>query len=300
VSKAGSQRSTAAWGLFAFPGVLWLILLFVVPFYGVLAVAFGGVDPIFGSPVPAWNPLHWDTGTFGDVVHNAVFGSFRTVFIRTFTYVGTALALCFVIGYPVAYYIARHGGRRKGLLLALILAPFWINYIMRMLAWINLLQDDGYVNDVLTGLHVTGGPVNWLNGRPMSVVLGLVYGYIPFFILPLYAALDRIDQRLIEASRDLGIGPARTFLHVTLPLSKSGMLAAAVITALPMFGDYYTADLLSGAPRTSMIGNQIQFYLLDSSEKAVGASLVVVLSIVLIVLMAYYLVTTDRATRAAQ
>jgi spermidine/putrescine transport system permease protein len=300
VSSAPARRSTTVWGLFALPGVVWLVLLFIVPFYGVLAVAFGGVDPIFGSPVPEWNPLQWDPSTFGDVVHNAVYGSFRTVFLRTFAYVGVALALCFVIGYPVAYYIARHGGKRKGLLLALILAPFWINYIMRMLAWINLLQDDGYVNDVLTGLNLVDNPVNWLNGRAMSVVLGLVYGYVPFFILPLFAALDRIDQRLIEASRDLGVGSTRTFLHVTLPLSKSGMLAATVITALPMFGDYYTADLLSGAPRTTMIGNQIEFFLLNSSEKAVGASLVVVLSIVLMVLMAYYLVTTDRATRAAQ
>ena len=131
-------------------------------------------------------------------------------------------------------------------------------------------------------------------------MLGLVYGYIPFFILPLYASLDRIDGRLLEASRDLGVGPVRTFIHVTLPLSKNGMLAAAVITALPMFGDYYTADLLSGAPRTSMIGNQIQFFLLNSSEKAIGAGLVVVLSVLLLVFMGYYLVTTDRATRAAQ
>jgi spermidine/putrescine transport system permease protein len=155
------------------------------------------------------------------------------------------------------------------------------------------------VNDILTGLGVVDAPVNWLNGRAISVILGLVYGYIPFFILPLYAALDRIDGRLLEASRDLGVGPVRTFLHVTLPMSSTGMLAAAVITALPMFGDYYTADLLSGAPRTSMIGNQIHFYLLNTSEKAVGASLVIVLSILLLLLMAYYLVTTNRATKAA-
>jgi spermidine/putrescine transport system permease protein len=203
-----------------------------------------------------------------------------------------------MIGYPVAYYVARFGGRRKSLLLALILAPFWINYLMRMLAWINLLQDDGYVNDALRALHVVNHPVNWLNGRPASVVLGLVYGYVPFFILPLYAALDRIDIRLLEASRDLGVGPIRSFVHVTLPLSAQGALAASVITALPMFGDYYTTDLLSGSPRTSMIGNQIQFYLLNSSEKNKGAALVVVLSAMLMVLMAYYLVTTDRAARA--
>jgi ABC-type spermidine/putrescine transport system permease subunit I len=290
-------RSSLVWPAFAFPGVAWLIALFVVPFYGVLAVAFGDVDPIFGSPIPVWNPGRWRTASFRAVLDGVFGGQYQPVFVRTLWYVGIALALCFVIGYPVAYYVARYGGRRKPLLLALILAPFWINYLMRMLAWINLLQDDGYVNDALRALHVVDHPVNWLNGRPTSVVLGLVYGYVPFFILPLYAALDRIDVRLLEASRDLGVGPVRSFVHVTLPLSAQGMLAASVITALPMFGDYYTTDLLSGSPRTTMIGNQIQFYLLNSPEKNVGASLVVVLSAMLMVLMAYYLVTTDRAAR---
>ena len=141
-------------------------------------------------------------------------------------YVGAALPICFLIGYPVAYYVARYAGRRRGLLLALLLAPFWINYLMRMLAWVNLLQDDGYVNDVTAAVGL--GRVNWLDGRAVTVVLGLVYGYVPFLVLPLFAALDRIDGRVLEASRDLGIGPAATFLRVTLPLSRQGMLAAAV------------------------------------------------------------------------
>jgi spermidine/putrescine transport system permease protein len=298
--RKDGRRQSLVWPGFAVPGVVWLIVLFVVPFYGVLAVAFGGVDPIFGSPVPRWNPTEWDGTAFRGVIDNLFGGQFAPVFERTLLYVALALALCFVIGYPVAYYVARFGGRRKGLLLALILAPFWINYIMRMLAWINLLQDDGYVNDALRTLHIVDAPVNWLDGRAVSVVLGLVYGYIPFFILPLYAALDRIDTRYLEASRDLGVGPARTFLHVTLPLSVPGMLAASVITALPMFGDYYTTQLLSGSPRTSMIGNQIELFLLNSPEKNIGASLVIILSVMLLVLMAYYLVTTDRAARAVR
>jgi spermidine/putrescine transport system permease protein len=198
----------------------------------------------------------------------------------------------------VAYYVARFGGRRRALLLGLVLAPFWINYLMRMLAWINLLQEDGYVNDVLSFFSIDR--VNWLEGRPETVVLGLVYGYVPFLVLPLFAALDRIDRSVIEASRDLGMGPLRTFLRVTLPLSKQGMLAAGVITALPMMGDFYTADLLSGSPRTSMVGNQIEFYLFEGSQKNAGASLVVILSALLVAAMAYYLVQTDRATRALQ
>jgi spermidine/putrescine transport system permease protein len=213
-------------------------------------------------------------------------------------YVGIALLLCFLVGYPVAYYVSRFGGRRRGLFLGLVLAPFWINYLMRMLAWINLLQEDGYVNDVLSFFSIDR--INWLEGRPETVIFGLVYGYVPFFVLPLFAALDRIDGRLLEASRDLGMGPLRTWLRVTLPLSKTGILAASVITALPMMGDYYTADLLSGNPKTSMIGNQIEFFLFEGSQKNAGASLVVILSVLLMVGMAYYLWQTDRITRELQ
>ena len=146
---------------------------------------------------------------------------------------------------------------------------------MRMLAWVNLLQEDGYVNDsprpARDRPRRTGS-----TDEPFTVIIGLVYGYVPFLILPLFAALDRIDQRVLEASRDLGMGPARTFWRVTLPMSRQGILAAGVITALPMMGDYYTADLLSGSPRTSMVGNQIEFYLFEGSQKNAGASLVVI------------------------
>lgn len=291
-SSPGTRR---LWPALAGPGVIWLGALFVVPFYGVFAVAFGRVDPIFGNAVPVWNPLEWDVAPFREVLDRVVAGELGRVFVRTFAYVGAALAICFLVGYPIAYYVARKAGRRRGLLLVLLLAPFWINYLMRMLAWVNLLQDDGYVNDVVAAVGLDR--INWLGGRAVTVVFGLVYGYIPFLILPLFAALDRIDGRVLEASRDLGASPASTFWRVTLPLSRQGMLAAAVITALPMTGDYYTADLLSGSPRTSMVGNQIEFYLFEGSQKGAGASLVIVLSVVLMAGMAYYLYSTDRAAR---
>jgi spermidine/putrescine transport system permease protein len=269
--------------------------LFLVPFYAILAVAFGGLDPIFGNAAPVWNPLAWDFTLFNEIVGRVFGGELGRVFIRTFVYVGLALATCFLIGYPVAYYVSRRAGPRRGLLLGLLLAPFWINYLMRMLAWVNLLQEDGYVNDAAALFGIDRA--NWLDGRAFTVIMGLVYGYVPFLILPLFAALDRIDQRVLEASRDLGMGPARTFWRVTLPMSRNGILAAGVITALPMMGDYYTADLLSGSPRTSMVGNQIEFYLFEGSQKNAGASLVVVLSVLLMVAMAYYMWSTDRATR---
>jgi ABC-type spermidine/putrescine transport system permease subunit I len=286
------------WPGFAFPGILWLVVLFVVPFYAVVAVAFGTVDPILSGPVPLWNPLDWNVGWIVEVLHRlAPGGTFFGVAIRTLEYVGISLALCLLIGYPVAYYIARHAGRMKSVLLVLLILPLWISYFMRMLAWVNLLSSDGYVNRFLTFTHVLSEPRDWLGGQPSTVILALVYGYIPYLILPLFAALDRIDRSHLEAARDLGASPWSTFWHVTLPLSKLGILGGAVLVTLPMFGDYYTPDIVSGAPQTSLIGNQIDLYFHYGGQPTIGAAITVILAAFLTVLMAYYLWSIHRASR---
>jgi putrescine transport system permease protein len=286
------------WPGFAFPGVLWLILLFAVPFYAVVAVAFGSVDPVLLQPVPLWNPLEWNVGWISEVLDRlAPGGNLSGVGVRTIEYVAIALALSVLIGYPVAYYIARHAGRMKNLLLVLIILPLWISYLMRMLAWVNLLAPDGYVNRFLTYTHVLSQPRDWLGGQPSTVILALVYGYIPFFILPLFAALDRIDRSHLEAARDLGASPWSSFRTVTLPLSKAGILGGAVLITLPMFGDYYTPNIVSQAPTTSMIGNQIDFYFHYGGQPTIGAAITVVLALFLTVLMAYYMWTIHRAAR---
>lgn len=296
------QGRNAFWGGLAAPGVGWLLLFFLVPFYVILCVALGSVDPILQTPRPAWSPLDWNTKAFS-TVFDGLFSSeaiFRKVFLRTIWYVVIAVVISLLIAYPVAYYVARFGGRWKSLLLAGLIAPFFISYLMRMLAWINLLQDDGWVNDVLVWLHVLGEPRTWLDGRASSVVLGLVYGYVPFMILPLYAFLDRIDRSLLEAARDLGASSFHAFRLVTFPLSVPAMMAGVVIIALPMFGDYYTPDLLSGSPNTTMIGNQINLYIRGGQQQPVGAALVVALMLLLGVLMAYYLYATARTQRRLQ
>ncbi len=288
------------WPGFALPGVVWLIVLFVVPFYAVLAVAFGTVD-LLSQPVPVWNPLEWNVGWVVEVLHRlAPGGTFSGLAVRTIEYVAISLALCLAIGYPVAYYIARHARRTKNLLLILLILPFWISYLMRMLAWVNLLAPDGYVNRFLVFTHVFSQPRDWLGGRASTVILALVYGYIPYLILPLYAALDRIDRSHLEAARDLGASPFSAFLHVTLPLSKVGILGGAVLIALPMFGDYYTPNIVSGAPQTSMIGNQIDLYFHGGPQQTLGAAITVLLAAFLTVLMAYYMWTIHRASRELQ
>ena len=298
------MESRWIWRVLALPGVAWLSIFFLVAMYAVLCVALGNQDTL-NQPIPFWNPLDWNVGylldTLSDFWHR---GPFYTVSVRTVGLVVIAMVLSLLIGYPVAYYAARHAGRWRALVLLLLVLPFWINYLMRMLAWINLLSPDGYgtkflhdfgIEALFEKLGLLSQDGGWLNGQSTSVVIALVYGYIPYFILPLYAALDRIDQRHIEAARDLGASPFSAFRRVTLPLSIPGILAGAVLIALPMFGDYYTNDLISASPRTTMIGNQIDQFTRQGSQKTVGAVLTMLLALFLLVLMFYYLRTTRRA-----
>ena len=177
------------------------------------------------------------------------------------------------------------------LLLLLIIAPFWVNYLMRMLAWVNLLSPSGLFSRFV---GIFGVQYNWLDGSPITVILGLVYGYIPFLILPLYATLERLDWRLVEAARDLGATSRQAFRVVTVPMAKAGVAAAAILIALPMFGDYYTNDLLSRSPKTEMLGNQIDYYINSSSQPQRGAILVIMLSTLLLVALSWYLRSISR------
>jgi ABC-type spermidine/putrescine transport system permease subunit I len=295
------QQSKAFWILLAAPGILWLAVLFIVPFYAVLSIGEGKLNRLLESPVAVYNPLHWSSANLSNVWHD-LFGadSFAgPIVLRTIVYVAIASAACLLIGYPAAYFVSRFAGRRKGLFLVLLIAPFWISYMMRMLAWIDLLQTNGYINKVLTSLHIIGQPVNWLGGHSATVILGLVYGYIPYLILVLFAGLDRIDPSLIEAGRDLGLGRAATFWRITLPLSRQPILTGMLITVLPMIGDYFTNQLLSGAPNTSMIGNLIQGQLGTPGLEGQGAILSLLVLVVLLAPMIYYVTATNRSSREA-
>jgi ABC-type spermidine/putrescine transport system permease subunit I len=292
------QPSRPYWILLAAPGMIWLAILFVIPFYAMLAIGEGKLDRQTESPVAVYNPFAWSSANLVNVWRD-LFGSGAfagDIAWRTIWYVAVASVLSLVIAYPAAYFVARFAGRRKGIFLILLIAPFWISYMMRMLAWIDLLQTNGYLNKVTSFLGL--GSPNWLGGHSYTVILGLVYGYIPYLILVLFAGLDRIDPSLIEAGRDLGLGRARTFLRVTLPLSRQPILTGMLITVLPMLGDYYTNQLLSGARDTSMIGNLIQGQL-STPSAGQGAILSLVVLLVLLVPMIYYVIATNRSSQAA-
>ncbi len=285
------------WPSFTFPGILWLAVLFILPFYVVLSVAFGTVDPLFRLPLPVYQPWWWSLDTFQTTFEKFTSGShiYLDPLVRTLAYVAIASMICLVLGYAVAYYTARYAGRWRWLILVLLIAPFWISYLMRIYAWQSLLQPDGYVNDALGVFGVA--PIIWI-GRPITVVLGLVYGYIPFMILPLFGFLDRIDQHLLEAGRDLGASSYQTFRRVTLPLSKPGILAGLVIVSLPMFGDYFTNNLL-GSTNTSMYGNLIDSAVGQAGQGPEAGSLVLILIVLVMIPMLYYLRSTRRQTEAA-
>lgn len=288
------------WPSFAAPAAIWLLLFFVLPFYVVLSVAFGTLDPIFLTATPVYDPTAWDATALRGVVSNLfTAGSIeQQTLLRTFVYVSIATVACLLIGYPVAYFIARHARRTKAFFLIAFIAPFWISYMMRMFAWVNLLQPDGYVNRILQALGILQEPRSWLNGDPSTVILGLIYGYVPFMILPLFGTLDRIERSTVEAARDLGAGQLHTFTRVTLPLSRQGILAGCIIVALPMFGDYFTQTLLASTRQTAMFGNLIVASV-ESSLVNAGASLVIVLLLLLIAPMLYYLHSTNVARELA-
>ncbi len=281
------------WPAFTASGLIWLIVLFVLPFYVVVSVAFGTVDPFFRTPLPVYQPWWWSFSTFTATLQKfSAGGIYFDPLIRTLTFVFAASAICLVIGYAVAYYTARFAGKRKGLILVLLVAPFWISYLMRIYAWQSLLQPDGYINDFLGIFRIA--PVEWLAGKPITVILGLVYGYIPFMILPLFGSLDRINQSLLEAGRDLGASPFQTFRRVTLPLSKPAILAGLVIVSLPMFGDYFTNNLL-GTTTTSMYGNLLDNAVGQSGQGPELGSLTLILVVLVMLPMLYYLRATKRA-----
>jgi spermidine/putrescine transport system permease protein len=299
---------TVLWRLLALPGLAWLAVFFGVAFYAIIAVGFGNVTTLY-EPLPYWNPLDWNVGYVGAALEALVPGGDQwSVVVRTVLYVVGAVALSLAIAFPVAWYAARHvTGRWRAVVLVLLVAPFWISYLMRMYAWTNLLEADGYGADVLNALSLDNlfGAVglmegsDWLAGQHIAVVMALVYGYVPYLILVLFATLDRIDGSLIESARDLGAPPAAAFWRVVVPLARPGMLAGIVVIALPMFGDFYTPDLISGSPRTSMLGNTINGYVQGGPDKALGAAITIVLSVFLLVLMLGYIRTLRAEQREA-
>ena len=209
------------------------------------------------------------------------------IFLRTILYATTTTIFCFLLGYPLAYYIAMYGGKRKNVFILLVMLPFWTSYLIRTYAWIVLLRTEGILNTALLGIHLISKPIQFLN-TPFAVILGLTYGFLPFMTLPLYVALEKIDKRLIEASLDLGASPVKAFTTVVFPLSLPGVIAGSLLTFIPAVGDFVTADVLGG-PETLMIGNIIQSQYLEFFDWPFGSALSFILMTIMLVSIFSYI-----------
>jgi spermidine/putrescine transport system permease protein len=270
------------------PGVLFLAVFFVVP------LGFLAYQSLQSGNFDIGYTFTWSWSNYWDALHN-----YKAQFIRSLEYAGIATLLALAISYPVAYWIAFRGGRWKNLLLLFIVAPFFVTYLIRTLAWETILSDNGFVVNTLQSLHVLG-PSGRLLATSTAVVTGITYNFLPFMALPLYVSLEQIDERLIEAAEDLYASKLQAFLRVTFPLSLPGVVAGTLLTFIPAAGDFINAQLL-GSPDNHMIGNVIQSKFLELTDYPAAAAMSFILMGGILVAVFVYarLVGTEQLTGTA-
>src|SRR3954470_6516981 len=256
--------------LFVGPGLLWLIVFFAVPLYQQLVVSL-----MTGNPEQGFT-FDWAFSNFSTVISD-----YHEQLLRSVGYALVATILCFVIAFPLAYFIAFKAGRWKNFMLLLIILPFFVSYVLRTVSWQLILADDGWVVDRLKDVGLVGG-----NGRLLAtrtaVIAGITYNFLPFMALPLYVSLEKLDRRLIEAATDLYASRATAFRKVTLPLALPGIFAGSLLTFIPATGDFINAALL-GSPNQYMIGNVIQSKFLTILDYPTAAALSFILMTVILI-----------------
>jgi len=266
------------------PGILWLAIFFAIPL-GFLAYQSlqSGLFPNF--------EFTWEFSNFSDGIRD-----YHEQLVRSFVYAGIATLACLVLAFPLVYWIAFRAGPWRNLFLLFIIAPFFVTYLVRTLAWLNILADQGPVVGLLRDLHVLG-PDGRLLATTFAVISGITYNFFPFMALPIYVSLEQIDPRLLEAAKDLYASSIQAFLRVTLPLSAPGIVAGTLLTFIPAAGDFINAALL-GTPNQAMIGNVIQAKFLESLDYPGAASLsFILMGLILVALLVYAkIVGSERLT----
>jgi len=267
------------------PGLAFLAVFFLIPTYYLGNTSLQSGD-LFDGYVFTWA---WEN------YKNAI-TSYDAQFIRSLEYAGIATVVAFLISYPLAYWIAFRGGRWKNLLLLLIIAPFFVTYLIRTLAWQIILTNDGFVVQTLRTLHLLD-PKGHVLASSLAVVAGITYNFLPFMALPLYVSLEQIDHRLIEAAEDLYANRVKAFFRVTFPLSLPGVFAGTLLTFIPAAGDFINAQLL-GTPRQYMIGNVIQskFKVIADYPQAAALSFILMAAILVMILLYSRVIGTEKLT----
>jgi spermidine/putrescine transport system permease protein len=226
--------------------ILWIIPFFVIPFAIMAVYSLATQDYLTGAFTFDWTLEPWRR------LRNDIFAD---ALVRSLLIATAAMVACAIVGYPLAYFVARHAGRFRNMALLLIIVPFWLSFIVRAFAWLDLLGEGGYVNRLLLAMHVIDAPLEFVNNTT-GILIGITYGYLPLMVFPLYVSLQRIDERVFEASRDLGASAFSTFRRVTFPLALPGLIAGCIIVWIPALGEYVIPQILGGA-KTYMIGNII-------------------------------------------
>jgi spermidine/putrescine transport system permease protein len=270
---AALRSRVSAYGLLL-PGAVWLIVFFVVPLY------FLGRLSLDSNQITYYR-FDWHWQNYSDAL-----SLYDTQFVRSFVYSGLATLVCLLLAYPLAYAIAFKAGKWRYAMLLAVVAPFFTTYLIRTISWVTILSDESPVVEVLKFLHIVGSDGRVLATAP-AVVAGLIYNYLPFMVLPIYASLERLDTRLIEAAKDLYANAGTAFFKVTLPLSAPGVVAGTLLTFIPATGDYVNAEFL-GSSNNQMIGNVIQSLYLKQQEYPAAAALsFVLMAIILVVVLIY-------------
>ncbi|MGZ8725642.1 MAG: ABC transporter permease [Aeromicrobium sp.] len=273
IAPKPKRKLTGYWLIL--PGALWLGLFFVVPFYSLIATSL--FDPA-GSVLTGYS-MDWHFANFSDALRD-----FWRPLVRSLGYAAAATLLCMFLGYFLAYAIAFKAGRWKNLMLVLVIAPFFTSFLIRTLSWKLLLGDTSFLVDTLNAMPFVDGVR--LLATPFAVITGLTYNFLPFMVLPLYASLEKVDPRLMEAGQDLYASPFQTFRLVTLPLALPGLVAGTLLTFIPAAGDYINAELL-GNPRTRMVGNEIQD-LFAAGALPTAAAMSVSLMVIIVAMVLVY------------
>jgi spermidine/putrescine transport system permease protein len=263
--------------LLLLPAALWLGIFFVIPFYSLAATSL--FDPS-GSDARGYDM------TYHFANYSNVLQDYWGPLVRSLVYGGIATLLCLLLGYVLAYAIAFKSGRWKNLMLVLVIAPFFTSFLVRTLAWKLILGDDGFIVDTLQFLHILGEDGRLL-ATPVAVVAGLTYNFLPFMVLPLFASIDKIDHRLIEAANDLYANPITGFFKVTWPLSLPGVVSGTLLTFIPAAGDYINAQLL-GSPNQRMVGSVIQSLFTDANNYPAAGALSMILMLLIVAMVLVY------------
>jgi spermidine/putrescine transport system permease protein len=261
--------------LLILPGGLWLLLFFAVPMATMLSLSLQQGDVVSGYVFTG----HWQTYVEAIV-------DYRVQLVRSLVYGAIATIVLIVLAFPVAYWIAFYGGKRKSTYLFLLLLPFFVSFVLRTISWRQILTDEGPVLGTLKDLHLL--PANFhILGTAFAVICGLVYNFLPFMVLPIYVALERIDPRVVEAARDLYANPIVAFRKVIFPLALPGVFAGVLMTFVPVSSDYVNSEVL-GSSSTTMIGQVIQAqYLVNSDYPTASALSFVLMAVLLIGVFAY-------------